>query len=196
MWLLEVFTKRLQRYSLLTKADYVRVVLPDENAVLWGVVVDGNVTVKPQILDETRRGDFLVDLSTAGTGGDNIRELRIIYEEQQESSGDFRLKAPQLLEHGRNSNSSNAPLVEPARVKWQMMLPASYRLAMRNADVMKLTNTPVQEVPQAVYLGGVLYLATGGLPPIELSTRLIIKWQIQWEWRRSNLSRSSTVADR
>ena len=157
------------KYSLLTKADYVRVVLPHENAVLWGVVVDGNVTVKPQVLDETTRGDFLVDLSTAGTDGNNIRDLRIIYEEQQEPSGDFRLKAPQLLEHGRNVDSSNAPLVEPARVKWQMMLPASYRLNMRNTDVMKLTNTPVQEVPQAVYLSGALYLATGGLPPIELS---------------------------
>lgn len=153
------------RYSLLTKADYVRVVLPDENAVLWGVVVDGMVTIKPQSLDQTQRGDFLVDLSTAGTERGKIRDLRIIYEEQQELSGNFRLKAPQLFEHGRNSDLSNVPLVEPARLKWQMMLPASYRLNMRNADVMKLTNKPVQEVPQAIYLGGVLFLATGGIQP-------------------------------
>ena len=42
------------RFSLLTKADYVRVVLPNQNAVLWGVVVDGSVTVKPQRLDNTK----------------------------------------------------------------------------------------------------------------------------------------------
>ena len=86
-------------------------------------------------------------------------------EEQQELSGNFRLQAPQLFEHGRNSELSNGPIVEPARLKWQMMLPASYRLNMRNADVMKLTNMPVQEVPQAMYLGGALFLATGGIQP-------------------------------
>jgi len=156
------------RYSLLTKADYVRVVLPHENAVLWGVVVDGTVTIKPQSLDQTQRGDFLVDLSTAGTERGKLRDLRIIYEEQQELSGNFRLQAPQLFEHGRNSELSNGPIVEPARLKWQMMLPASYRLNMRNADVMKLTNMPVQEVPQAMYLGGALFLATGGIQPFGL----------------------------
>ena len=86
------------RYSLLTKADYVRVVLPGD-ARLWSVVVDDVVTVRPQ---KTPRGDgFLVDLSTAGEDVGNLRELRLIYEESQGSSGEFSLNAPQLFEHGR-----------------------------------------------------------------------------------------------
>ena len=148
------------RYSLLTKADYVRVVLPGD-ARLWSVVVDDVVTVRPQ---KTPRNDgFLVDLSTAGEDVGNLRELRLIYEESQGSSGEFSLNAPQLFEHGRNQDSNTAPLVQPARVKWQMMVPASYRLSLKNADVMKQTNTPVRVTPQAAYLGGGLFLATGGL---------------------------------
>ena len=158
------------RFSLLTKADYVRIKLPNENTVLWGVVVDDTVTVKPQRLDNTKRGDFLVDLTTAGSHVGNDRDLRIVYEETQQSSGDFQLSAPQLYEHGRSEDLSNAPVVEPARVKWQMMVPASYRLSMHNHDVMKLTNVPVREIPQAVYLGGALFLATGGMQPFEASS--------------------------
>ena len=158
------------RFSLLTKADYVRVVLPNQNAVLWGVVVDGSVTVKPQRLDKAKRGDFLVDLSTPDSHVGNVRDLRIVYEETQKSTGDFQLRAPQVYEHGRSEELSNAPVVEPARVKWQMMVPASFRLSIHNHDVMKLTNTPVREIPQAAYLGGFLFLATGGMQPLEAST--------------------------
>lgn len=150
------------RYSLLTKADYVRVVLPSSGAVLWSVVVDGTVTVKPQRASGV--DGFLVDLSTAGVDVGNVRDLRIIYEERQSKSGNFRLATPRLFEHGRNAEPGDAPLVQPARVKWQMMVPASFRLSLKNTDVIKLTNEPVEVVPQAAYLGGGLFLATGGLP--------------------------------
>jgi|GEM_PF-1140783 len=148
------------RYSLLTKSDYVRVVLP-QNSRLWSVVVDDAVTVKPQKALDAE--GFLVDLSTAGADAGNLRDLRVIYAQQQSTRDGFSLLAPQLYEHGRIKNAADAPLVEPARVKWQMMVPASYRLSLSNSDVMKQTNTPVRVTPQAAYLGGGLFLATGGL---------------------------------
>ena len=151
-------------YSMLTRADYVRVKLSHPTAVLWSVVVDESVTVKPQKVGDKESLQFLVDLSTAEPKVGNFRKLRIVYEETQEPSGEFQLRAPEVFEHERNKDSGNAFRVESARVKWRMMVPASYRLSMSNSEVIKLIDNPVdEEIPQAVYLGGALFLASGGV---------------------------------
>jgi len=141
------------RFSLRTKAQFLKVVLP-EGSEFWSATLDGKPT-KPQ----RDRRSLLVSLSADGDR--RTRDLHIVYQSRVGPLGFWSrrdLPAPQLTLHaGPGSAGVRVPVAD---LLWQLYLPTGYE-AVRSEGSVVTDDLPVPTLAVAQLPGHLLDLGGG-----------------------------------
>ena len=120
------------RFKLRTKAAYIETRLPG-NAELWSVILDG----KPA-LPQREQDKVLIALPPNKQA--SIRDLQLVFETPTKDillRGEIDVLAPTLFER-EDLESENMP-IPIADLKWDLLLPHGYRVAINNGSLQSLS---------------------------------------------------------